>query len=57
MRRYFRKEDVIKYIKESQWLWVSENELFLTEDKDVILVETVIGKARVMTIKEYDGLE
>ena len=33
---------------------LSEDEVFATNHKDIIFIETVVGKAKVLTLEEYD---
>lgn len=57
---YYRKKDIIKSLKTIPKFnsdYLSEYELFESNHKDVIYIETVIGKCCVLSIDDYDKLE
>jgi hypothetical protein len=53
--RYYRKQDLEKRFPSLMSI-ISENEVFLTNLKDFIEVETIMSEASVITFEEYDKL-
>ena len=61
VRWYYKKTDLNRkknnLIDERNYNSISDYELFPTEHKDVIFIETVIGKCDVYTYEEYEALD
>lgn len=52
---YYKKSDIAKHFPSLVWS-ISENELFLSHHRDIVLVECINGSCSVVTFKEYDAL-
>jgi hypothetical protein len=57
---YYRKTDIIKdvkFINKFKIDCISNYELFNSNHKDTIFIETIIGKCTVLTLDEYELLD
>lgn len=51
--RYYKKSDLTKFFP-SLMMSISENEVFLSLHKDIVLVECINGSCDIMSYAEYD---
>lgn len=57
---YYKKDDIVKdkkYIQGLDLRSISDYEVFSSNHKDIIFIETLLGKCSVLSFEEYEKLE